>query len=913
VPDSSLDDLLGQLADDFVERHRRERPSMQEYADRHPALAGEIRSLFPALVKVEELKPGSRDVTGPFLAKAEPPMRKLGDYVLQREIGRGGMGVVYEAVQESLGRHVALKVRPMHGGVSPTFLERFRREARAAAKLHHTNIVPVFGVGESGGVYYYAMQLIQGEPLDRVLRDLRRLRGQPGGAAEAPHEESAVARSLAVGRFIEATPDGLEEDPTERAAAPSDAAAKAGISPTSSQPDYHRGVARIALQVAQALDHAHRQGVLHRDVKLSNLLLDLRGTAWVADFGLAKAEGDDLTHTGDVVGTLRYMAPERFEGRSLPQSDVCGLGLTLYELLTLRPAFEDADKVRLVYKVQHEPPPPPRSIDPTIPRDLETIVLKCVARDPRDRYATAAALAEDLGRFLADRTIRARRASKAEQAWRWCRRNPSLAFLLAAVAGLLLAVAAVFAWSAARAHEDAGKLRDALKKAEREERAGRLREADALVGKARAIRQGRRPGQRFETLAALKKAAAIGRDLEQPPEWFAPLRNEAIAALALPDVHVTRTWPGFPAGTDRAEVSPDFECYARTTREGACSVRRIADDAVVADLPALGEPAFFFEPRRLFVLAAQSSKRWQVWDLSGLRAVRLFESRDAGDVSFAPNGLLLCMSRADGSIDVLDARTGARKRQLPPGKVHGWFSASVHPNLPLAAVSSYQCAFLEVRHLRTWAVVASLTLPWRGSSGCTSWRPDGRALAVSDGDSGLVHLYAFDPAGPSLTLLRAFGHSGHGGGRGGTAVHFNSAGDRLFTREWDGVVRLFDAANGRLLFSTHALPTTAYSALIVSPTGGRLGAARVGDRLDRIGAWSVADAREYRALIHAGPGRRYHELGAPAVHPGGRLAALGLTDGLAFFDLATGGEAAEETPSTPVVVTVEKGELAGPK
>ncbi len=201
-------------------------------------------------------------------------------------------------------------------------------------------------------------------------------------------------------------------------------------------------MARIGVQVADALAYAHRQGILHRDVKPSNLLLDLQGTVWVTDFGLAKAEGtDELTHTGDIVGTIRFMAPERFEGKSLPQSDVYGLGLTLYEMLTLRPAFDDTNKGRLIDRVLHEPPRPPCKLDPRVPRDLETIVLKCLAKDPRERYATAEALAEDLRRFLADRPIHARRATAAEQAWRWCRRNPWLAGLSAAVLLLLLVLA----------------------------------------------------------------------------------------------------------------------------------------------------------------------------------------------------------------------------------------------------------------------------------------------------------------------------------------------------------------------------------------------------------------------------------------------------------------------------------------
>ena len=318
------------------------------------------------------------------------------------------MGVVYEAEQESLGRHVALKVLPSSALLNPTYLARFRREAQAAGRLHHTNIVPVFGVGECDGVHYYAMQFIQGEGLDKVLADVRRLR-RPLGAGEALPPEGSVAHTLLTGQFN----PPMAADPGKPNEHPDSSSLTSRLSPCGPEAEYFRGVARIGVQVADALAYAHRQGILHRDVKPSNLLLDLQGTVWVADFGLAKAEGtEELTHTGDIVGTIRFMAPERFEGKSLPQSDVYGLGLTLYELLTLRPAFDDTNKGRLIDRVLHEPPRPPCKLDPRVPRDLETLVLKCLAKDPRERYATAEALAEDLRRFLADRPIHAQRAPR---------------------------------------------------------------------------------------------------------------------------------------------------------------------------------------------------------------------------------------------------------------------------------------------------------------------------------------------------------------------------------------------------------------------------------------------------------------------------------------------------------------------
>jgi serine/threonine protein kinase len=200
---------------------------------------------------------------------------------------------------------------------------------------------------------------------------------------------------------------------------------------------YWQSVARVGVQVAEALAHATSQGVLHRDIKPSNLLLDRTGNVWVSDFGLAKAETDreNVTHTGDIVGTLRYMAPERFNGQGDLRSDVYSLGLTLYELLVLRPAFDESNRNRLIRQVMHDEPVRPRKFDRTVPRDPETVVLKAIARHPAQRYQTHAEMAEDLRRFIEDRPIKARRVSETEKFLRWCRRNPLPAWLLA---GLVL-------------------------------------------------------------------------------------------------------------------------------------------------------------------------------------------------------------------------------------------------------------------------------------------------------------------------------------------------------------------------------------------------------------------------------------------------------------------------------------------
>jgi tRNA A-37 threonylcarbamoyl transferase component Bud32 len=347
-------DLFNRLADEFAARYRRgERPPLSEYTDQYPDLAEEIRELFPALVAIEQFGTGADAATGPVSARPEatrPIPERLGDYRIVREIARGGMGIVYEAVQESLGRHVALKVLPQQRLSDPRQLERFRREARAAAMLHHTNIVPVFGVGESDGVHHYAMQYIRGQSLDDVLREVKRLRGvKPVGPAssDVPGHDPALAASVAIevvsGRFagqtgaVAETKSVTASHPPPPGELPATTADGEGSDPSSSTSSivgqsgslYYRSVARIGVQAAEAIAYAHQHKVLHRDIKPSNLLLDLRGTVWVTDFGLAKAEGTDvLTQTGDIVGTLRYMAPERFRGEADARSDVYALGLT---------------------------------------------------------------------------------------------------------------------------------------------------------------------------------------------------------------------------------------------------------------------------------------------------------------------------------------------------------------------------------------------------------------------------------------------------------------------------------------------------------------------------------------------------------------------------------------------------------
>jgi len=530
------------LAEEFRKRLKSgENPSILEYVERYPEHADEINGVFPAVVAMEQLRHADMERQA---AKQQGAVLRLttdhiGDYRIVREIGRGGMGVVYEAEQQSLKRRVAVKILAANLADSPRQLQRFQREAESAGGLHHTNIVPVFGVGYDEGLHYLVMQLIDGVGLDEVVAELslpcpdgqHSIDADPAadsiGITSRPSAALAAAIAMREGTFTRyrktSSPTGARRassDPTvvntdprafqdQRPTVPVtlddqrptvadtlDASADVGEGstspnwprmkaptvasgdrrpgvacppravPTPQRPNvicestpsksrdhrnlgrrYWRSVAHIGVQLADALQYAHRHGILHRDIKPSNLLLDREGVVWITDFGLAKHEDSDaVTKTGDIIGTLRYMAPEQFHGRSDARSDIHSLGLTLYEMLTLRPAFEEPQQATLVQQKMAAGPPRPRKINLTIPRDLEMITLKACATNPAHRYQTARELATDLQRFLDDRPILARRATPIEELWRWSRRNPVSAALGSVALLLLVAVAAVSAY-----------------------------------------------------------------------------------------------------------------------------------------------------------------------------------------------------------------------------------------------------------------------------------------------------------------------------------------------------------------------------------------------------------------------------------------------------------------------------------
>ena len=425
-------DPLEVLAAEYMDRLRQgQRPSIEDYATQHPELAEEVRGLFPTIAVTERLKARQAQSSDGRATLGPARLERLGDFRLIREIGRGGMGVVFEAEQESLCRRVAVKVLPRQVLLDEKHLKRFEREARIAANLHHTNVVEVFGVGEQEGFHYYVMQYIEGVGLDAVIPLLASVASNQAGSPPPPWATEAPLNGSSGNTMAQAAVLHLLGE---------EGAACGGLSPT-----YWQNVARIGLQAADALSYAHRQGVLHRDIKPANLLLGTQGTIWLADFGLAKAaQGDDLSLSRDIVGTLRYMAPEQFRGGTDHRSDLYSLGLTLYELLVFRPAYEETDQSRLLQRIAEGPlPPPPRALRSGVPRDLETVILKAINHDAAGRYSSAAELADDLRCFLEDRPIRARRVGSLERLGRWCRRNKRLAGLTGTTLFLLVLVAVV--------------------------------------------------------------------------------------------------------------------------------------------------------------------------------------------------------------------------------------------------------------------------------------------------------------------------------------------------------------------------------------------------------------------------------------------------------------------------------------
>lgn len=780
-PDSEsgvdIPDALGVLAEEFIQLYRSGmNPDIEAYCKEHPECASRIRDLFPMLLLVEDCgvsfkSSESESNTYPNTNTSLP--ERIGDFKIVREIGRGGMGIVYEAEQQSLRRRVALKVLPTSATLSPSTVERFRRESRAAARLHHSNIVPVFGVGEDDGLHYYVMQYIQGVGLDQVLSELAESRrthllGKRGSKVESKADldsESKAKSSTSVTQ------------------------SKSNNSTGSEDRHYWNRVAIIGLQLANALHFAHMQGVLHRDVKPANVLLDSDGLIWLTDFGLAQASDDaDLTRSGDIVGTLRYLAPERLHGDGNQQSDVYGLGATLYELLALVPAFPESDRVTLIRQIAHHEPKRLRAIDPHIPRDLETIVMKAIEKEASRRYRSAAELAEDLSRFLSDRPILARRVVKFEQFWRWCRRNPTVALLSSTVCLLLFGM--LVAWSMVSwVQSDRDRARLAEQTANRSQHAAKLAEefakARSHLALAIGYRHSREPAHKSKCLSEVKAALSFN----PPAETKAELRNVAIAAFAQSDVKPGRTWRVWQEDTKHVAYNQQLSRFARLNTSGVVSILSADNLSEVArvDLNSTDVHTLKLSGRGDF-LATFSDKNnglFEVWNMdSSERIIGPLEGQ--WECEFDDQQTKVVIWKQDLSLHLYDLVTGKEIGNYPLPSAPTCVSLSPDGKR-VAYVVENQPYMVQILELESAKVVKQLRL--EGNIHLCSWHPEGSRLACALVSPSNLEIWDL---GSDAKIATMVGHTQPVG-----LPCFNQNGNYVSTGSWDGTLRIWESGTGQ--------------------------------------------------------------------------------------------------------------------
>lgn len=382
-PENSARDPLEMALTEYMDQIRQGKTvAIDEFTRRYPALADQICELFPLVGNLERWK-SEREID--CLRRNVPKQfsfDRLGDYQLVRELGRGGMGVVFEAVHVTTRRSVAIKLLPWRFAADmPVWRDRLQREATTIAALQHPNIVQIYSFSEDQGYYYYVMQFVDGVGLDKIIQQLKLQRN----SQKSVHVERTVAE------VPQLTSDAW------------------------------RGFAKIGEQVALALACAHGHGVLHNDVKPSNLLVRSNGQVIVTDFGIGRPQSSALSEEDDLaVGTLRYMAPERLAGGGVPKSDVYSLGVTLYELATQTPIFDIQKRSRLNEAILNQQPANPRRLVSDLPVQLERIILKAISKDPANRYESARAMAEDLRRFINRQPIKASGPGIVVRTIKWC-------------------------------------------------------------------------------------------------------------------------------------------------------------------------------------------------------------------------------------------------------------------------------------------------------------------------------------------------------------------------------------------------------------------------------------------------------------------------------------------------------------